>query len=480
VRQAFRIFRKDVRALRLQIVLLMALIASFVWLDLHPISTLVIGIEVILTAAVWFLMGRAIHEDGLADDDEFWLTRPYERRSLLGSKILMAIFAVAVPLFVADAAILSFQSLPVAPHLAGLALRQVYVSLCLIVPPFAIASVSRTGAQAVLTWIAMAAIAVLTWFPGLVGINNDFRLENEKYALMTALVIAGVAAWLQFFFRKTALTRLMVAAAILLPSPPFPESAAFAIEQLRNSEPQQTARISVTATAQRIAGEAALGFESSRHCVHVPVQVDGVPPGWRVEVLSQDDRFESDGRTWTSGWHQGIARADSLSVCETGDPDSRPAALHTSIALAVYRPGKPIRVKATLNSFEAQGIGTCRFVQSAQLDTKQYMLICATAVWLPPSGEVGVAGRESPSAPIATAELPWTPFGLLPGFSPVYRWATLQIDEGFDYFDRVKGIMPRFGLKSLMKDGGEIEFRPMRRVAVLRREVSVSEVQFSN
>ncbi|HVV44218.1 MAG TPA: hypothetical protein VHC72_03410, partial [Bryobacteraceae bacterium] len=102
------------------------------------------------------------------------------------------------------------------------------------------------------------------------------------------------------------------------------------------------------------------------------------------------------------------------------------------------------------------------------------------AVWLPPSGEVGVAGREYPSAPIATAELSWTPFGLLPGFSPVYRWATLQIDEGADHFDRVKGIMPRFGLRSLMKDGGEIEFRPMKRVAVLRREVSVREVRFSN
>ncbi|HEY4089330.1 MAG TPA: hypothetical protein VGM43_25545, partial [Bryobacteraceae bacterium] len=409
MRQALHIFLKDVRGLQFQIVLLMALISCFAWLDTRLISNLVIALELILTTAVWFLIARAIHEDGLADDDEFWLTRPYARSSLLGAKVLMAIVVVAVPLFIADAAILATQSISVTDHLIELALRQLYVSLWLIVPPFAISAVTRTAAQNVVAWIAMAAIGVLTWFPGLVGIQNDFRLENEKYALAAALIIAGVAAWLQFSFRRTTLTRVMVAAAILLPSPPFPESAALAIEQLRNSEPQRTSRISVTAAAQSLVEPAESGYQGSRHCVHVPIRVAGVPDGWRAVVLSQDDRLESAAGTWSSGWHQGVSRPDSLSVCESGQPDSQPFSLRTSVALAVYEPEKPIRIKATFDTFEAPGIGTCRFVQTGQTDTKQYILGCATAVWLPPPGEAGVAGKESPSEPLAPSEFAWTP-----------------------------------------------------------------------
>ncbi len=478
MKQALHILLKDVRGLQSQIVLLMALIACFVWVDLHTISNIAIAMEVVLTAAVWFLIARAIHEDGLADDDEFWITRPYERGSLLGAKVLMAVFVVAVPLLIADAAILATQSISVTDHLAGLALRQLYVSLWLIVPPFALSAVTRTAAQNVVAWIAMAAIGVLTWFPGLVGTNNDFRLENEKYALAAALVIAGVAAWLQFSFRRTTVARVMVAAAILLPSPPFPESAALAIEQLRNSAPEQTSRISITPAAQSIAEAPESGYQGSRHCVKVPIRVEGVPAGWSVAVLSQDDRFASAGRTWNSGWHEETSRPDSLSVCESGELDSHSASLHTSIALAVYQPEKPVRVKATFDTFEAPGIGTCRFVPVTQTETKQYALGCATAVWLPPSGDVGVAGRVSPSAPIAPVEFAWAPFHLLPGLSPVYRWGTLEIDEGVDYFDQATGVMPRFGLRSLIKESGEIEFRPLKRVAVLRREISVRQVRF--
>jgi hypothetical protein len=225
----------------------------------------------------------------------------------------------------------------------------------------------------------------------------------------------------------------------------------------------------------------ALGYQGSRHCVDVPVRAEGVPPGWRVEVLSQDDRFESGAKTWNSGWHQAASRKDSLSVCEAGNRESGPVSVRTSVALAVYQPETPVRVRTTLDSFEVPGIGTCQFVPVTQMQgLKQYTLTCRTAVWVPPSGEVGVAGKQDPSAPIAPADLPWTPFGLLPGLSPVYRWTALQMDEGIDVFDRSKGIMPRSGLRSLIREGGEIEFRPAKRVAVLRREISVREIRFAN
>jgi hypothetical protein len=475
VKQALRIFLKDVRGLWGLITLLMAAIGCFALLDAAGSSNAVIAVELIVMVSVWFLIGRAIHEDGLADDNEFWLTRPYDRGSLLAAKALMAVFVVAVPLLIANAAILAIQSLSIPTNLGGLALRQLYISFWLIAPPFAISSITRTAAQNVLAWIAMAAIALLTWFPGITRANNDFRFENEKYALAVALVLILSAALLQFFSRKTRWGRVMVATAILLPSPPFPESAALAIEQLRNRQPELTSRISVTAMTESVTEPARLGYRGSRHCVDVPVRVEGVPSGWQLGVLSQNDRFESAGEAWSSGWHQGLSRGESLSVCAAGDLTANPVSLRTSIALAVYEPEKPVHVRATLDTFNAPGIGQCRFVPAMQ---KQYFLNCRSAVWLPPSGDAGVTGKASPVAPIAPAEFPWTPFGLLPRLSPIYRWTTLAMDEGSDHF--AKGEMPSSGLKTLMREGGSLEFRPKRRVAVLRREISVREVRFAS
>ena len=64
--------------------------------------------------------------------NQFWLTRPYERGSLLFAKILMAVLVVGVPLFMANCVILATQSLPVAGNLGGLVLRQLITAIWLM------------------------------------------------------------------------------------------------------------------------------------------------------------------------------------------------------------------------------------------------------------------------------------------------------------------------------------------------------------
>src|SRR5207244_1440069 len=100
------------------------------------------------------------------------------------------------------------------------------------------------------------------------------------------------------------------------------------------------------------------------HCAPIPLAIGGVGPGWRLAVLSQNDSFESDGRTWSTGWHQGRPGASdfshisggSVSACvgtaklrELGE--EKPLAVHVSIALAVFAAQPPIRVPATLAPF---------------------------------------------------------------------------------------------------------------------------------
>ena len=146
MKQALHIFKKDVRRLWLLISILIVTIVLFA-LELN----LRIGLrwtsnslaELLVVPLIWFLISLAIHEESLPGENQFWLTRPYDRRSLLLAKIMMAVVVVALPLFIADCVILSERSFSVAGNFGGLILRQFVKAAWLIVPPFAVASVTR-------------------------------------------------------------------------------------------------------------------------------------------------------------------------------------------------------------------------------------------------------------------------------------------------------------------------------------------------
>ena len=99
-------------------------------------------------------------------------------------------------------------------------------------------------------------------------------------------------------------------------------------------------------------------------------------------------------------------------------------------------------------------------------------------MWLPPQGNVVVANDDTWSSAIARTEYAWAPFELLPGFSPVYKWITMPMDEGTKEPPPF-GEESRFGLTSMIRFGAEFEFRTTKQVAVVRREIAVSEVRFS-
>src|ERR1700761_5908286 len=114
--QTLHIFRKDVWHLRFEIAIALLLNAVFLvnqirdahhWgfesNQLHAAD----GFTLLLSLAWGFMLTRAVHAEALAGDRQFWLTRPYSRRSLLVSKILFAIVFVNLPILICDIAIIS-------------------------------------------------------------------------------------------------------------------------------------------------------------------------------------------------------------------------------------------------------------------------------------------------------------------------------------------------------------------------------------
>ena len=302
--QAIHIFRKDVRRMWPQIALVMLAIGYFISLAfktypvvLTPLSGTSL-IEPLIGATVWFLIAGVVHEESLPGDNEFWLTRPYSRESLLAAKVMMAVFVVAVPLFVADGVMLWAVKLPVAENFGGLVLRQLITSAWLILPPFAIASVTGSLTQDLMAWLVGIAIVAAAYFP---EPSAALRVAYEKYAIPVAVVMLLIAVWRQYGHRSTWPNRALIAAAVLLPAFPFPQGASFAMERVLATQDPAAANVALAANVTSAQEPEELGFATSQmHCVPIAFAVVGAQPGWRIEPLAEKSVFRAGDKHWAS------------------------------------------------------------------------------------------------------------------------------------------------------------------------------------
>ena len=245
---------------------------------------------------------------------------------------------------------------------------------------------------------------------------------------------------------------------MLLPVLPFPESAALAIEGLRNDP--ATSAISLTPVGVGPLKFAYNGMAADP-CVSVALSFSGLQPGWRMAVQSHKDTFETSDGTFTVGWRSGYDDGNNVYACVPAatiaeGAIAKPITVSLSLALAVFAPAeaKPIVRTASLQPFDVPGVGSCRFQLAFRSD--KYVLACKAPVWFPEQGRIVTS--NIPDWPIVTLVYPWTPLNLLPGMSPVYKWASTPFDA------QVIGAFDQ---------SAEMEFRPEKQIAVLRREITV-------
>ena len=128
--ESLHIFRKDVRHLWRDLcayaVLLIAfgVVSELMWMPTSITSMYLEMLSSLLTALLpmsWlFLITRAVHDESLVGDQQFWVTRPYRWTSLLGAKLLFATLCVALPFLLVQAALLLYAGLNPLTALPGL------------------------------------------------------------------------------------------------------------------------------------------------------------------------------------------------------------------------------------------------------------------------------------------------------------------------------------------------------------------------
>jgi hypothetical protein len=241
------IFRKDIRRHWREIALSLATLGAFAWnepsqwapqrFDEYPVRLFFSDWFTPMVLIGWFLLiVRVVHEEVLASDRQFWVTRPYDWKKLLTAKVLFLVVFVNLPLFILQMILLSKAGFRPTEYLAGLLYLQLLWILTLILPLITLATITSSLVQAMLATIGillgMIAVAALfsvhaiqrltvaSWIP--VWLPSTIKVC--AYA-----VIVFVLVW-QYARRRTQQSRLLLiaaaAAVLIVPSPPdtFPKS----------------------------------------------------------------------------------------------------------------------------------------------------------------------------------------------------------------------------------------------------------------
>jgi hypothetical protein len=460
--ETLHIFRKDLRFLWPQIAIAVLLTAAAAWSrsvdparfsDGRSAGSVPEAATFFMVLSWWYLAASAVHKEHLVGDRQFWVTRPYHWKHLAAAKALLIVACVNLPFLFYDLAILYSHGLT--PVVRALMVRQVAMTVFVILPVAAIAAVTRDTAHMVLTMVAFFILFVFS-----VNSHNGASFsENETWARIIigfAILSAGGLATLvwQFSRRTTALARgILTIAGILylltFLTPRISGSVGASVFRHENTaiRPVHLCYDSIQSPDQCLApdGEGIPGWFA--------IRIDGIPAGMHAEPqtlhVSIDDMHGNiwqsqsipqisgapDRVGWVWGWlksDRGLTRRIDVQVGDQVMERFRrgPVRIDVGLNLAVYRDGQPYTVPADGHRHIVPGFGICSLDRLPGISSQ---LLCEAAEYpgetlrVNQSATILASGfRELGASPIIETNV------RLPDDSPV----VLSTDTGVSYTHR--------------------------------------------
>ncbi|MHB8815631.1 MAG: hypothetical protein ACYDAE_20540 [Steroidobacteraceae bacterium] len=228
---AWHILRKDLRLLWPLAALVAAIhvlaAALAVWLGrfLEPreILSLARGLPVLSFLGIVVLTVALVQQDPLPGDRQDWLVRPIRRRSMIAGKLLFILLIVIGPLLLADLAQALADGFPLAVAFGAALSRSVCVLCFLALPALALGAATRdlTQALALAFGIAVVCIAAQFLLVVVLGAHASFAglgaswMVAASWAAVAVVATAAVVS-LQYLWRKTLPSRVVIGAAVVL------------------------------------------------------------------------------------------------------------------------------------------------------------------------------------------------------------------------------------------------------------------------
>ncbi|HEX3942111.1 MAG TPA: hypothetical protein VHX11_11565, partial [Acidobacteriaceae bacterium] len=182
MKQILHIFAKDTRRFWREISLSIALLAALVWFSpgiwnpvrltrISPGSVtrfryigFAVNPTILLVLSWWLLISRIVLDEPLVGNRQFWLTRPYEWKKLLAAKTLFLICWIAVSYLLTEMLLLTEVGFNPMEHVPGLLAVLLFVIAVLLLPVFALTSLTSNFIQAALT--VLGTMALVSWYAG--------------------------------------------------------------------------------------------------------------------------------------------------------------------------------------------------------------------------------------------------------------------------------------------------------------------------
>jgi hypothetical protein len=319
--QILTIFRKDVRRYWPEASASIALLVAFAWVEVHGWTyresfdfpsrglfsfNFLSGVVNVLTPVSWiFLAVRVVHGESLVGDRQFWLTRPYDWKKLLGAKFLVLFVFINLPLLVLDLFLLSRAGFHPSNYVLGLLWMEVLVLMFVILPAAALASVTATIVQ-----VLLSAAVIVLYVIGMVALSelipsSGFSGPVDSFSPILLLVVCLAVILLQYSRRKAMASRLMIlglggAFFLLLALTPYQAIVAHQFPPLRPGEqpPFQARLLSPDSSQGDVDSEERKDVE-----IRLPLSITGIPAEDFVNVYTVRIKFETtSGVRWDSGW----------------------------------------------------------------------------------------------------------------------------------------------------------------------------------
>ena len=299
--QVVHIFRKDVRHLYPEILLVTVVAAFLAWRD--PAWA-----EALVLLSSGFLIARVIHAEPIPGDRQFWITRPYRWRCLAAAKLLFIASFVNVPLFLAQLVIVVRDGFPLGATWPGLLWSQVLLVLCFSLPVAAIAAVTSgivTFLFAMLVLLLVGSsvpqliLPAIALAPSLPQWPEPVQWIRNSAAVFLSTSILVTVFYLQYRTRHTwvsrciALSSLAGAALLYLYSP---SNLGLALEAgLSRTFPGSALGISANPMDVRLEPQK----WTDRVLVRVPLTVTGIPDGNALKADAFTLSFvDPNGAVW--------------------------------------------------------------------------------------------------------------------------------------------------------------------------------------
>jgi len=383
--QTLHIFSKDVRSLRYEIGVTLAVAATFVFFQVTDSRFRDLGTPLLLVIAGWLLTVRVVHEEPLPGTRQFWLTRPYSRASLLAAKILFLLAFIVLPKTIADLAITLHAGFSFSDLLPGLLCSQVLLFTLFAIPIAAIAAVTTNLAQAIVASLPLMFMLAIS------GGSALGPLDWVRHAAMALALAAAALSVVVFAYgtRRTTLARLLAGvlwiAAVVI-GVGLNGSLGSAVES--RVLPVHLDDVSRVGMDFGFTGTATLmsGFNAQ---IRLPIRFAGLPveKATSVEMLPRiiatNLRIRaSDGTLWPpeNGFLTGTGTNDSEPALDFNVPanyyaklKAGPASLRATLYVTLYGNRKTFSIDS--RRVIIPGVGACSFQPMSQNVTRP-AIIC--------------------------------------------------------------------------------------------------------